>query len=94
MVLVLITASVLWGIGAAFNTPRRLRWGMLGLLWLAVVAVHLVLPDGHPLRLATGESAALWLMLGGAAAIVWVARAGLGRLRARAGQGAGGRERR
>ena len=84
MVLVLITAAVLWGIGAALGTPRRLRWGMLGILWLAVVAVHLVLPDGHPLRLATGESAALWLMLGGAAAILWVYRAGLGRLRARA----------
>lgn len=84
MMLVLIMAAVLWGIGAALGTPRRLRWGMIGVLWLAVVGLHLLLPQGHPLRLATGESAALWLMLGGAVAIGFVYRAGLGRLRARA----------
>ncbi len=84
MMLVVIMAVVLWGIGAALGTPRRLRWGMIGVLWLAVVGLHLVLAEGHPLRLATGESAALWLMLGGAAAVVFVYRAGLGRLRARA----------
>src|SRR6056297_863834 len=85
MLLVLVMAAVLWGIGAAMGTPRRLRWGMIAVLWGAVTLAHLVLPAGHPIRAATGGEAALWLMLGGAAVLVLVYRAGLGRLRARAG---------
>ncbi|MGR3461136.1 MAG: HesA/MoeB/ThiF family protein [Roseovarius sp.] len=85
MLLVLIMAAVLWGIGAAIGTPRRLRWGMIAGLWAAVTLAHLVLPLGHPIRAATGESAALWLMVGGAVVLVLVYRAGLGALRARAG---------
>ncbi|MFB9149662.1 HesA/MoeB/ThiF family protein [Roseovarius ramblicola] len=85
MLLVLVMAAALWGIGAAMGTPRRLRWGMIAGLWAAVTLAHLVLPEGHPFRLATGESAALWLMTGGAVVLVLVYRAGLGRLRARAG---------
>ncbi|WP_104017454.1 HesA/MoeB/ThiF family protein [Roseovarius nitratireducens] len=85
MLLVLVMAAALWGIGAAIGTPRRLRWGMIAGLWAAVTLAHLVLPLGHPIRAATGESAALWLMIGGAAALVQVYRVGLGRLRARAG---------
>ncbi|MBQ0751823.1 MAG: HesA/MoeB/ThiF family protein, partial [Roseovarius sp.] len=83
MLLVGVMAAVLWGIGAALGTPRRLRWGMIAGLWAAVVLTHLVLPQGHPLRMATGESPALWLMVGGAAVIVLIYRAGLRRLRAR-----------
>jgi len=85
MLLVGVMAAVLWGIGAAMGTPRRLRWGMIAGLWAGVTLAHLVLPLGHPVRLATGESAALWLMIGGAAALVLAYRAGLGALRARAG---------
>jgi len=58
------------GLGALLGTPQRLRWGMIGLLWVGVVALHLILPAGHALRQATGESAAPWLLLGGAAALV------------------------
>ncbi|GAW36634.1 putative adenylyltransferase/sulfurtransferase MoeZ [Roseovarius sp. A-2] len=86
MLLVLVMAAVLWGIGAAMGTPRRLRWGMIAGLWAGVTLAHLVLPSGHSIRLATGESAALWLMIGGGAALVLVYRAGLGALRARAGR--------
>jgi len=85
MLLVLVMAAVLWGVGAAMGTPRRLRWGMIAALWAGVTLAHLVLPSGHPVRLATGERAALWLMIGGAAALVLVYRAGLGALRARVG---------
>lgn len=87
MLLVLVMAAVLWGIGAALGTPRRLRWGMIAGLWAAVVLAQLVLPDGHPLRMATGESPALWLIVGGLAVIVLVYRAGLRRLRARSAKG-------
>ncbi|WP_417725934.1 HesA/MoeB/ThiF family protein [Roseovarius sp.] len=86
MLLVVIMAAVLWGIGAALGTPRRLRWGMIAGLWAAVVLTHLVLPLGHPIRMATGESPAFWLMLGGTVAIVLLYRAGLRRLRTRSAQ--------
>jgi molybdopterin/thiamine biosynthesis adenylyltransferase len=65
---------------------------MIAALWGAVVLAQLVLPTGHAIRLATGESPALWLMLGGAVVIALAYRALLRRLRARAraqaGQGA------
>ena len=84
MILVLVMAAALWGIGALMGVPRQLRWSMVGLLWLAVVGLHLVLPDGHPLRMATGESPALWLILGGFAALGLAYRAGLRKLRGKA----------
>ncbi len=88
MALVLIMATALWGIGAAMGTPRRMRWGMIGVLWAGVVLLHLILPAGNPLRLATGESAAPWLLLGGGAALVLAYRWGLRGLQRRADGGA------
>lgn len=84
MLLVLVMAAALWGIGAFMGAPHRARWTMIALLWAAVMGAHLLLPDGHPLRMATGESPALWALIGGAAVIVALYRAGLGWLRARA----------
>ncbi len=84
MVLVFVMAAVLWGVGAMLGAPRALRWRMIAILWAGVVVLHLILPDGHPLRMATGESPALWLLIGGFVAIALVYRAGLGRLRRRA----------
>ncbi len=74
--LVIILAAALWGLGALMGTPRNLRWMMIALLILAAVGIQLVFPDGHPLRAATGGSAALWLIVVGIAAVVW----GYGRL--------------
>ncbi len=84
MLLVLVMAAALWGVGAMLGTPRALRWRMIGFLWLGVVALHLILPAGHPLRLATGESAALWLLIGAFAALVLAYRWGLKGLRGQA----------
>ncbi len=84
MLLVLFLAGVLWGVGALMGTPRRMRWIMIGILWLGVVLLHLVLPVGHPLRLATGGSAAPWLLLGGFAALFMGYRAVLGRVKTKA----------
>lgn len=84
MILVLAMAAALWGVGAMTGAPSRLRWTMIGLLWVGVVLLHLVLPDGHPLRNATGESPALWLMIGGFAGLIMIYREGLRRLRRRA----------
>ena len=58
MLLVLAMGAALWGIGRLMGAPRVARAYMLGLLYVAVLMVHLVLPEGHPLRVATGGSAA------------------------------------
>jgi len=71
MALVLAMAAALWGLGMLLGTPMRVRLTMLGMLWLGVVVLHVVLPDGHPLRDATGESAVPWVMLGVAGAIIF-----------------------
>lgn len=84
MLLVFSLAGMLWGVGHLTDTPRRARMYMLGLLYVAVLALHTLLPAGHPLRMATGESAAFWLILGGLVGLVLLYRIGLGRLRARA----------
>lgn len=84
MILVLALMAALWGLGAALGLPRQARWLMLGLLYVAVLAVQVALPEGHGLRAATGGSAALWLILGGAAGLGALYAWGLGALRARA----------
>ncbi|SNR47720.1 HesA/MoeB/ThiF family protein [Puniceibacterium sediminis] len=84
MLLVLFLCAVLWGIGYAMDAPRQARLYMIGVLFVAVLGLHLALPVGHPVRMATGESAALWLILGGCVGLVLIYRAGLGRLRAKA----------
>lgn len=83
MALILILAAALWGLGALLGTPRRIRMLMIGLLWLGVVLIHLALPAGHPLRVATGGSAAPWLLLTGVAGLIGAYAYGLGRLKAR-----------
>ena len=85
MVLVLIIAAALWGLGMLLGAPLRWRWGMIALLWLGVVAGHLLLPPGHGLRMATGQSAALWLVLAGGGVLVALYVRLLRGLRARAG---------
>jgi molybdopterin/thiamine biosynthesis adenylyltransferase len=70
MIMVGAIAAVLWGIGMAMGTPVRARWTMIGLLLVVVMTIQLVLPDGHPLRQATGGNIALWALIGVLAAVV------------------------
>jgi molybdopterin/thiamine biosynthesis adenylyltransferase len=84
MVLVLLLAAVLWGVGALMGAPRRLRWTMIGVLYVAVLVEHLVLPAGNPLREATGGSASPWLLFGGFAVLAAIYAAGVRWLKARA----------
>lgn len=84
MILVLGMAAALWGIGALMKAPVRLRLGMIAVLWAAVVLGHLLLPDGHPLRQATGGAAQGWVALGLIAGLGLVYRAVLRRLRRKA----------
>ena len=82
MILVLAMMAAVWGIGALLKAPAGLRLGMIGLIWAGVIVEHLLLPQGHPLRLATGGSAQGWAVLGGAVLLAAGYLAGVGRLRA------------
>ncbi|OAN85001.1 molybdopterin biosynthesis protein [Jannaschia sp. EhC01] len=84
MLFVLLLAGALWGLGHLMKVPIAARLNMLGLLYVAVLAVQLALPDGHPVRALTGGSVALWLLLGAGLALVLAYRAVLVRLKGRA----------
>ena len=84
MILVLAMAAALWGIGIVMKAPKRDRWIMIGVLMAGVIGVQLALPDGHPLREATGGDARLWALLLGFAVSVAGYRHLLGKLRAKA----------
>ncbi|MXQ08638.1 molybdopterin-synthase adenylyltransferase MoeB [Alphaproteobacteria bacterium GH1-50] len=83
MALVLALAVFLWFIGSRMNMPVSARLLMIGLLYVAVMAVHVALPEGHALREATGGSAGEWAVLGLLGAVVWVYSKGLAQLRKR-----------
>lgn len=63
MLMVFSMAAVLWGVGWAMGTPRTARVTMIALLLIAVIAIHILLPDGHPLRQNLGGDAALWIFI-------------------------------
>ena len=84
MIIVFVMAGVLWGMGMAMGAPKRARWTMIGILIGAVVLAQLVLPDGNPLREATGGDVRLWGLLLGFAAIGFGYRALLRMVRKRA----------
>ncbi|WP_264212447.1 HesA/MoeB/ThiF family protein [Leisingera thetidis] len=69
MLRILILAALVWWGGRFLGLPRNLRLGLLAVLFAAVLAVQLTLPDGHALREGTGGSAAPWLLLGGFALV-------------------------
>ncbi|WP_116134950.1 HesA/MoeB/ThiF family protein [Tropicimonas sp. IMCC34043] len=84
MLLVFFLCGMIWLAGWLVGAPPRLRGYMVAVLFLAVLAEQLLLPDGHPLREATGRSPMLWLMLGAFAALAAIYGRGLAWLRARA----------
>ena len=80
---VVLLAAGFWALGWVMGVPvaRRL-WGLPG-LWLAAIAVHLTLPEGHGLRVLAGGDAQVWAVVGGLAALGAGYVLGLRRLRAR-----------
>jgi molybdopterin/thiamine biosynthesis adenylyltransferase len=80
-------AALFLGLGWAFGLPLRLRLQGVVLLWGAAVLAHLALPDGHPLRLAIGGTAAGWLVAGGLAALILAYVLILNHLKSRANPG-------
>nr|WP_245218528.1 HesA/MoeB/ThiF family protein [Rubellimicrobium aerolatum] len=77
-------AAVIWVVGWALGTPRQARLLMLGILLTAVVALHVIVGEGHPLREQTGSDPRLWLLLVAAVALAWGYGQVLGRVRVEA----------
>ena len=84
MIMVAAMAVALWGIGMAMGAPRQARWTMIGLLLVAVMAIQITLPDGHPLRENTGGDARLWGLILGFGAVAFGYRALLRKIKERA----------
>ncbi|WP_179378305.1 HesA/MoeB/ThiF family protein [Jannaschia marina] len=84
MMIVLILAAAIWGLGVVMKTPTQARFLMLALLYVAVLFVQFALPDGHPLRESLGGSPGQWLVFGGMVAAILAYRQVLGKVRARA----------
>ncbi len=84
MLLVIGIAVMIWVVGRLMRWPGVMVWALIALLWLAVFVMHLVLPTGHGLRVATGESPVLWGMIGAGALVAALYARGLKWLRARA----------
>lgn len=83
MIMVGTMATTLWVIGWLMKVPNAVRWNMMAILLIGVMIMHVILPDGHPLRMATGGDARLWGILIGFGFLVWGYRRFLGGLRAR-----------
>ena len=83
MALVLGLALALWAVGHLMGAPRRARWLMILLLYIAVLLAQVVFPEGHPLLVALGASKGEWFLLGFLGLAVWGYTSGLKWLRAR-----------
>ena len=81
MLLVLSLVGLIWVLGWLTKTPKRARVIMIGVLFAVVMLLQIALPDGHPLREATGESPVLWLLLAAAIGVILLYRHGLRVLR-------------
>ena len=84
MLSVILIGIALFAFATLFRAPMRLRLWLLAGLWVVVVLLHLTLPDGAPLRAATGGDARPWILLAAVTALVWAYRFGLAALRRRA----------
>lgn len=84
MIIVLSLAAALWAIGWANSTSRNTPAAMVAVLMVAVIAMHLILPDGHPLRQNTGQEAAPWIFIIVTGFVIWGYSTLLSRVRSRA----------
>lgn len=84
MTLFLGLAAMIWGIGRLMGMPSGTRWGLIALLYVAIVLAHLVMPEGAGVRVAFGGDAKPWLIVGVLLAIALTYRVGLRKLRAAA----------
>lgn len=84
MSFVLILCGGFWLAAWGLRVPIPLRMAGVVFVILGIIALHLILPEAHHLRQATGGRAQPWVALLGLGVLVWLYRAGLQWLRARA----------
>lgn len=84
MILALLLGATIWGLGAYLRTPVQARLYMLGLLYVAILAIEFALPPGNPLRDALGPGPGEWLVAGAIVLVVALYRVVLLRVRGRA----------
>jgi len=84
MIMVGTMAVTLWVIGWLMQVPKAARRNMIILLFVGVLIIQITLPDGHPLRMATGGDLRLWALLIGFGFVVAGYRRVLRGLRRRA----------
>ncbi|ARE39765.1 Sulfur carrier protein adenylyltransferase ThiF [Rhodovulum sp. P5] len=86
MGLVFGIALLLWAAGALLRAPYRARWGMIGGLYLGVLVVQMLMPEGHALRQTIGGTPEGWFSLGVIAAMIAGYRVVLGAIKRRAAE--------
>ncbi|MDF0601980.1 HesA/MoeB/ThiF family protein [Psychromarinibacter sp. C21-152] len=84
MVWFLVLAAGLWFLGWFLGAPASARWMMIGLLYVAVLALLVIFPEGSPLQRSLGGSLGEWLVLGALALVVFGYGRIVGRLKAKA----------
>lgn len=80
-----VVLCLFWMVAGLLGASREKRLVTILTAVVTIVALHLILPETHGFRLATGGSAAPWLLLLGGAGLVALYRVGLGRMRKLAG---------
>ncbi len=86
MVFFLCAAAALWALGHQIGAPRKARWLMIGLLYVAVLIALVISPPGGALERALGGSIGEWGVLGVLGLVIWAYRSILARVRARASE--------
>lgn len=84
MKLIFLIAVALWCLGWVLGASLRARAWMVAVLVGAAMGIQLILPAGHPLRLATGGDVRNWVVVVGILALLLIYREGLHWMRARA----------
>ncbi|QIE41431.1 HesA/MoeB/ThiF family protein [Rhodobacteraceae bacterium SC52] len=64
MVLFLVLAALIWGLGRLMKTPPQARILLIGILYVLVIGLLVALPQDAPLRQTLGGSAREWLAVG------------------------------
>ena len=83
MALFFLIACGIYGLGAVMKVPKAQRWSLIGVLLLAVVGMLFIFPEDHGLHNAFGGVWEPYALLAGFAALIFVYRTFLHRLRAR-----------
>lgn len=84
MIVVLLIAIGVYGLGQVMGAPKSQRWALIGVLFIAVLGILFLFPQEHNLRAALGGSPAPYFLLAGFAGLVFFYRLVLQKLRSKA----------